>query len=83
MRTRGAGTRDAVMEFGRQGPLASSPRLKVSPSPSCPLMFMPQHLTVVSFCGEQQPRITDRLRTSIDLYVRSFTQCNALRRPPT
>ena len=74
MRTLVAGTRDAVTEFGGQGPLALSPRLKVSPSPSCPLMFMPQHLTVVSFCGEQQPRIIDRLWISIDLRFGSITQ---------
>jgi len=64
--TRGASTRDAVVELGGRGPLALSPRVEVSPSPSCPLMFQPQHLTVVSFCGEKQPRITDWLRISID-----------------
>ena len=54
MRTRGAGTRDAVV--GGQGPLALSPRLAVSPSPSCPLLLLPQHLTLASSCGEEQPR---------------------------
>ena len=60
VRTFEAGPRDAVVELGGQGPLASSPRFSVSPSPSCPLMFQPQHLTVVSFCGRKQPSITDR-----------------------
>ena len=61
MRTREAGTTDAVVEVGGQGPLASSPRFEVSPSPSCPLLiFSPQHLRVASSCGEE-PRITDRL----------------------
>jgi hypothetical protein len=53
VRTRRAGTCDAVVELGGQGPLASSPRLKVSPSPSCPLSFCPQHLTVASSCREK------------------------------
>ena len=43
-----ASTRDAVMELGGQRPLASSPRSEVSPSPSCPYLFWPQHLTVAS-----------------------------------
>jgi len=34
VRTRGAGERDAVVELGGQGPLALSPLLKLSPSPS-------------------------------------------------
>ena len=60
MRTCGAGTRVAVVELGGQGPLASSPRIAVSPSPSCPTSLCPQHLTVASSCGEKQLRITDR-----------------------
>ena len=40
------------MEHGGQGPLASSPRLSVSPIPSTPSPFMPQHLSDVSSCGE-------------------------------
>ena len=63
MSARGAST---VVELGGQGPLALSPRVAVSPSPSCPLMFQPQHLTAVSFCSEKHPRVTDRLRISID-----------------
>ena len=47
-------------ELGGQEPLASSPRFEVSPSPSCPALFCPQHLSVVSSCGEKQLRITDR-----------------------
>ena len=47
------------VELGGQGPLISSPRLKVSPSPSCPALFLPQHLTVASSC-EKHPRITER-----------------------
>jgi len=69
VRTHGAGTKDAVVhmvELGGQGPLASSPRVETSPSPSCPLIEKPQHLTVVSFCGEKQHMITDWLRLSID-----------------
>jgi len=34
VRTRGAGTRDAVVELGGNGPLALSPRFEESPSPS-------------------------------------------------
>jgi len=60
VRTRGAGTRNAVVVLGGQGPLASSPRLKVSPRPSCPYSLEPQHLTVASSCVEEQPGITDR-----------------------
>ena len=60
VRTRADGPRDAEVELGGQGPLVLSPRLTVSPSPSCPLMFQPQHLTVASSCGEEKPRITDR-----------------------
>ena len=48
--------RDAVMELGGQGPLASSPRFAVSPSPSCPKALKPQHLTVASSCSENPPR---------------------------
>ena len=66
MSRRGASMRDAVVELGGQGPLALSPRVAVSPCPSCPLMFQPQHFTVASFCSEKQPRITDRLRKSVD-----------------
>jgi len=58
VQTRGAGT---VVELSGKGPLASLPRFKVSPSPSCPAP--PQHLTVASSCGEKQPRVTDQLRT--------------------
>jgi len=39
-----------VVYFGGQGPLASSPRLVVSNSPSCPASFLPQHLRVASSC---------------------------------
>jgi len=60
VRTRGAGSIEAAVELGGHEPLAWSPRLEVSPSPSCPLKFQPQHLTVASSCGEKQP--TDRLR---------------------
>ena len=56
MRTRKAGKRNAVVELGGQGPLALSPRLTVSPCPSCPLLLLPQHLTLASSCGEEQPR---------------------------
>jgi hypothetical protein len=35
-RKRGAGTREAVVELGGQGPSASSPRSEVSPKPSTP-----------------------------------------------
>ena len=52
VRTRGAGKRAAEVELGGHEPLARSPRFEVSPSPSCPLMFQPQHLTVASSCGE-------------------------------
>jgi len=62
VRTCGAGTRVAGAELGGPGPLALSPREEVSPNPSCPLSFWPQHLRVASSCGEKQPRITDRLR---------------------
>ena len=68
--TRGAGTREAVVELGGHEPLALSPRFEVSPSPSCPLVFKPQHLTVASSCAEKQP--TDR--SSIDRWGESFTQ---------
>ena len=60
VRTCGAGTTDAVVELGGQGPLAPSPWFGTPPIPSCPLIFMPQHLTVASSCGEKQSRITDR-----------------------
>ena len=59
VRTCGEGTRDAVVELGGQGPLASSPRLVVSNSPSCPKVLSPQHLRVASSCIEKQSRITD------------------------
>jgi hypothetical protein len=52
VRTRGAGTRAAEVELGGHEPLARSPRFEVSPSPSCPLRFQPQHLIVASSCGE-------------------------------
>jgi hypothetical protein len=61
VRTRRAGTSEAVVVLGGQGPSASSPRLEVSPSPSCPASFLPQHLTVASSCGEKQPGTTDWL----------------------
>ena len=57
--TRRAGTKEAAVELGGHEPLALLPRFEVSPSPSCPLKFKPQHLTVASSCGEKQP--TDRL----------------------
>jgi len=55
VRTPVASPRDAVVELGGQGPLALAPRSEVSPSPSCPAPFQPQHLTVASSCGEEQP----------------------------
>ena len=36
VRACGTGTRDQAAELGGQGPLTWWPRLKVSPSPSCP-----------------------------------------------
>ena len=72
MRTRGVGERDAVVELGGQGPLASSPRLKLSPSPSCPWILSPQHLTVASSCGEKHTTITDR--SKIGGWGQSFNQ---------
>ena len=59
MRTCRAEKRNAAVELGGHEPLALSPRLKVSPSPSCPASFCPQHLRVESFCGEKRPRITE------------------------
>ena len=53
MRIRGAGTGDAMVELGGHGPFARSPRFVVPPSPSCPASFVPQHLRVVSSCGEE------------------------------
>jgi hypothetical protein len=61
-----------VEERGGQGPLASTPRCEVSPNPSCPSLFLPQHLTVASSCGEKQPRVTDWLRG--DEFGESFTE---------
>ena len=52
MSTRGTGTRDAVVELGGQGPLASLPRCVSTPIPSCPYLLWPQHLTVASSCAE-------------------------------
>ena len=72
VKTRGAGTRDVVVDLGGQGPLALSPRLNLSPIPSCPASFCPQHLTVASSCGEKQPRISHRF--SKDGWGESFTQ---------
>ena len=72
MNTRADGTTDAVVELGGQGPCALSPRFEGSPSPSCPLMFQPQHLTVASSCGENQPKITDRTMFSLNLWGESF-----------
>ena len=63
MRTRGAGAREAVVELGGQGPLASSPWSVSTPSPSCPSPLKPQHLRVASSCGEKQSRITDQQRS--------------------
>ena len=62
MRTRGEGTSDTTVDLGGQGPSASSPRSKMSPCPSCPHVFPPQHLTAALSYGKEQPRITDRLR---------------------
>ena len=45
-----ARARSAVVGLAGQGPLALSPRLPKSPSPSCPWSFSPQHLTVASSC---------------------------------
>ena len=59
-----------MVELGGQGPLASSPLLVSSPSPSCPRSFRPQHLTVASSCGRTQQRITDQL--SKDCWGESF-----------
>jgi len=53
VRTSGAGQRDEVVELGGQGPLELMPRFSLSPEPSCPKMFKPQHLTVASSCGEK------------------------------
>jgi hypothetical protein len=77
VRTREAGTRDAQVELGGRGPLASSPRFAVSPSPSCPSRLLPQHLTVASSCGEKQPRITDQFR--ISRWGEYFTQGRQVR----
>ena len=49
-----------MVDLGGHGPLAPSPGFETSPIPSCPLIFMPQHLTVASSCGEKQSWITDR-----------------------
>ena len=49
-----------VVGLGGQGPLAAPPRFELSPSPSCPESFRPQHLRVASSCGKKQPRITNR-----------------------
>jgi hypothetical protein len=68
VRARWADTSNAVEELGRQGPLASSPRVEVSPSPSCPRLFLPQHLTVALSCGEKEPRVSHRL-SLLDLHV--------------
>ena len=82
VRTREAGTTDAVVklhhaavELCGQGPLASSPRFEMSPCPSAPSPLLPQHLTVASSCGEEQPRITDRLRISIDMWTHVRSMC--------
>jgi len=49
----------AQPRVGRAGhpPLLSSPRLDVSPCPSCPYSLPPQHLTVASSCEELQVRL--------------------------
>jgi len=54
--------RERETELAGQGPLASSPRCTMSPSPSCPCVLSPQHLTVASSCGEKHVRVTDWLR---------------------
>ena len=72
VRTRGAGTRDAAVELGGQGPLASSPRFDLSPSPRFPSPLSPQHLRVASSCGKKQPRIT--IWSSLPRWGDSFTQ---------
>ena len=74
VRTRVDGTRDAVVELGGQGPFALSPRFEVSPSPSCPLMFHPQHLMVASSCGENQPKITNRKIVCFEIWGESFAK---------
>ena len=70
-----------MVELGGQGPLALSPRVAVSPSPSCPASFRPQHLTVASSCGEQQSPITERLCTGI--WGESFNRGRQERFPPS
>ena len=54
---------DEVVELGGQGPLAMSPRFRVSPSPSWPSSFAPQHLIVASSCGKGTAGITDHFTT--------------------
>ena len=82
MRKCRAGTRHSLVKLGWQVPLAPPPRFLASPSPSCPLMFMPQHLTVLSFCSEKQQKITDRLRSGSDTLGKSATQGMQSHRPP-
>ena len=72
MRTRGAGTRHAVVQRAGHGPLASSPRCEVPPSPSRPYPLLPQHLTVTSSCAEMNVRVPHWLR--IDGWGESFIQ---------
>jgi len=66
-----------VVDLGGQGPLASSPRFAESPSPNCPALFKPQHLTIVtivSSCGKKQPRITGRFSSGINMWDESVTK---------
>ena len=81
VRTCGAGRKDAMVELGGQGPLASSPRLNMSPSPRFPALLNPQHLTVASSCGEKQPMITARL--SSEIWGESFNRGRQERCPPS
>ena len=41
-------------------PLLPSPRIDMSPYPSCPTQFRPQHLTLSSSCGQQQASASTR-----------------------
>ena len=73
VRTGGTSLGDAGVELGGQGPLALAPRRAVSPSPSCPLLFQPQHLMVASSCGKKQVRVTDQFWDGI--LGESFKYC--------
>ena len=61
-----------MVELGGQGPLASSPLCVLTPIPSCPLLLAPQHLRLVSSCGEEQPSITQLF--SIGFWAECFTE---------